>query len=512
MEINFQIEKCFLGCLLASDKAYDDHMPRIRQEFFYSPVHARIFEAIRERYDTGKPVGVSFIAPLFSNDLDLTTVGGSQYIRGLADCVITTMPSTVNGYAEKIYDEHSRRAAHALSEQIAAVARKPEFSAKNDLSHIETLTLNLAAGLTEAGKPSAKSDISQCCISRWAGKKPPDLAFTIQRIAPKGMVTLLVAEGGMGKSMFLQQACAAIPLGKDLCGLSTSSGTAAGVFAEDSDAVLHNRQFRICEALRADVEELTGRVFILPQIDADLRLWHDGNPTAFMRQLEKNLAKIPELQLLTLDNVALLFSGDENNRIEVTAFISHLNKLAARLNIAIILSTHSSKSQDGSTLRLASGSTAWINASRSVIELNKKNAGDESPTLHLRKANHSRPGEIAELAWQDGVLIMPASASPLEKSVRSSQIRQRIIQEVKKRQDTGNILSSSHQSTGRYLPKVLKVLSPYKERELKLEMEKMMAEEILIPYQKSARSAKGLACQSVYAEKDQSAYGEEIRA
>ena len=157
------IEQCFLGCLLVSDRAYDEHAPRIRQEYFYTPVHARIFDVIREKRETGKPVSVALLAPLFAADPDLSDAGGSEYIRGLADSVCTSRLSTVNGYAEKIHDEHCRRTAKAYAVQVAELAKKVDFSAKEDWPQIETWAFNIAAGLSEDGEDaSAKPDLSDC--------------------------------------------------------------------------------------------------------------------------------------------------------------------------------------------------------------------------------------------------------------------------------------------------------------------------------------------------------------
>ena len=354
------------------------------------------------------------------------------------------------------------------------------------------------------------SIIEQCNISRWVGKEPVPLEFVIQRIAPKNMVTLLVAEGGMGKTMIMQQACSSVAIGTDWLGLPASKGKAAGIFAEDPDEVLHNRQFNICNALNIDIEDLADKVFIISQTDESMVLWENEKPTELMHNIEDQLNKITGLILLTIDNAALVFNGNENDRGDVSKFMSHLNKLAKRLNVSIILSTHSSKSTDGSSLRMASGSTAWINASRSVIKLSKKNSGDEAPTLSLEKSNHARTGEVAELAWENNILIKPAEASSLQKSIKSSQIRAFIIKEVRSRQDGNSILSSAHQSTGRYLPSVLNSISDYRFRELKREMANMMAEGVLIIHQKSARSPKGLIVETVGAEKNQSVYAEEI--
>lgn len=146
-----EIEQAFLGSLLVSERAYDEHVPRIRREYFHIPVHARIFDAISRLREEGKPVVVSLLAPLFANDPDLLDVGGGQYIAALADSVISSMMITVNGYAEKIHGEHCRRAAERLARQIQDMTGKADFTATGDLLAIETLTSELVANLTEEG-------------------------------------------------------------------------------------------------------------------------------------------------------------------------------------------------------------------------------------------------------------------------------------------------------------------------------------------------------------------------
>ena len=182
------------------------------------------------------------------------------------------------------------------------------------------------------------------------------------------------------------------------------SGAAAGVFAEDPEAVLHVRQPRINAALGIDYDRIAGRYFPQSYFGLPAQLWRDQRPAPFLDELEQRLRGIANLRLLTLDNAAVLYSGDENSRPEVTAFVSALNGLADRLAAGIILSAHPSKSQDGSALRVTSGTTAWVNACRSVLEL--KGADDQGgPSLKVVKANHATTGTTIPLAWRNMLLV-----------------------------------------------------------------------------------------------------------
>jgi AAA domain len=223
------------------------------------------------------------------------------------------------------------------------------------------------------------------------------------------MVTLLSSIGGAGKTLLMQLAGTTVAAGTGrFLGKRTVVGKAAGVFAEDPEPVLHIRQPRINGSLGIDYDRLTGRYFPQSYFGLSAQLWRKGEPTPFFAELEDQLSRIEALRLTTLDNAALLFAGDENSRSEVTEFVSALNGLADRLSIGIILSAHASKSQDGTALRATSGSTAWINACRSVLEL-KTGDGKQGPSLVVVKANHAATGTTIPLVWRDKLLV-PESA------------------------------------------------------------------------------------------------------
>jgi hypothetical protein len=74
--------------------------------------------------------------------------------------------------------------------------------------------------------------------------------------------------------------------------------------------------------LGIDYERIARRYFPQSYFGLPAQLWRQGEPTPFFRELEHLLARIEGLRLATLDNAAVLFSGDENSRSEVTEFLS----------------------------------------------------------------------------------------------------------------------------------------------------------------------------------------------
>ena len=149
-------------------------------------------------------------------------------------------------------------------------------------------------------------------------------------------------------------------------------------------------------------------------------LWSGGTLTERLTVLERDLATLPDLRLLVLYNVALMFDGEEISRKDVSGFLTALTRMARRLKIDIILIHHASKSQDGTSLRMASGSTAWVAQSRVAAEVRKATETDGS-RLAVRKINNGREWE-SDLRWTDDgtlVLVTGVAAAPVARQ-RSS--------------------------------------------------------------------------------------------
>jgi hypothetical protein len=140
-------------------------------------------------------------------------------------------------------------------------------------------------------------------------------------------------------------------------------------------------------------------------------------------------------------------------------------------------------------LRSASGSTAWVNAARQVLELQQDANGDD-PSLSVRKSNHIKPGERIELAWVGGVLTL----KPLGGNA-NSQKRADLDNEIKKlvteRFEKGDPLSSAPQATDRYLVGVM-VRKGFKRSEVKTAMLVMIDDGILIKTERTGRKRPGL--------------------
>jgi hypothetical protein len=104
--------------------------------------------------------------------------------------------------------------------------------------------------------------IDKADVARWKGRDPPEIVFTIEDLAPQGMVTLLTSHGGAGKTLLAQMVGTVVAAGgMRFLGKAAVTGRAAGVFAEDPDSVLHVRQPRINEFLAIDTIASRAAIF-----------------------------------------------------------------------------------------------------------------------------------------------------------------------------------------------------------------------------------------------------------
>jgi len=293
-------------------------------------------------------------------------------------------------------------------------------------------------------------------ISSWVGADPAPVPFVIADFVEQGAVGLLAGEGGAGKSYTVLTAAMSVAAGRSFYGKWAMRGRAVCLFAEDSSGAIHARLARLCRAADVPMDDLVGNLFPLSLLDDDIgdrTLWSNGRTTARLKVLETELSAIPELRLLVLDCVAQMFDGDEISRRDVAGFLGALTAMARRLTIGIILIHHASKSTDGSSLRMASGSTAWIAQVRAAAELRKATA-DEGPRFAVRKINNGREWEV-ELKWtDDGALVPVVEPSGVMAGIERQGHEQAFLDCLAAVALQGRTVTDSANSRSRYAPKV----------------------------------------------------------
>ncbi len=231
---------------------------------------------------------------------------------------------------------------------------------------------------------------------------------------PLGEVTLFAGDSDLGKSYLSQQLLTAVALGKPWLGREVEQCRTFGLFAEDSERVLHIRQEKISAHYGIEHADLELEASWLSRHGSDATLMsfgkfaEYGSPTLFWsQQLCPYLIDIGA-RLVVIDTAAQVFRGNENDRNQVTGFIAMLMALAERLNGAVVLTMHPPK--DG--MQWYSGSGAWKASARSAMSLERPKGYDEETqaraeerTLRVRKGNYSGSRPFIPLRFTDGVFV-----------------------------------------------------------------------------------------------------------
>lgn len=317
-----------------------------------------------------------------------------------------------------------------------------------------------------------------------ASIEPTPKAFVVPLLAPAGEVTLFTGPGSAGKSLLAQQLATALAAGVPTLRIDMGQAPAVYLTCEDDEGQLHWRQSHICEALGVPVASLAGKLHVASLRGAlDNALGTEGTDGEFV--LSPAFHRLAALilrtgaKLVALDNVAHLFSGNENNRGEVTRFVNSLNRLAGESGAAIILLGHPNKSGDD-----YSGSTAWLNAVRSHFAIEHDQQTDMR-ILTVGKANYARKGEQVRFAWMDWAFVHgddlpPDTARKLAATARAHACNEAFLRCLALCTERNR--NVSHQPGSNYAPKIFAGMPEakgYKKADFAAAMERLLTLETI---------------------------------
>jgi hypothetical protein len=256
------------------------------------------------------------------------------------------------------------------------------------------------------------------CIdpTTWAGRLPRPREWVVDGWMPKGEVTLLYGDGGVGKSLLAMQFATCAAAGRPWLGQTTRPSRVMGFFCEDGEDELFRRQADINKALGVEFTELANlRLISRKHFDNTFALWDRQTGALKLQPVWHQLvhaAKAFRADVLIVDTIADVFAGSEIDRAQVSAFVkSCLGRMAQEIGGSVLALGHpslSGKSSGSGT----SGSTAWSNAARSRLYLKHPKGSDRGNTRVLEgmKANYGPKGSELIVRWHRGAFEMVAGS------------------------------------------------------------------------------------------------------
>lgn len=398
MPVNVEAEQSVLGAVLVNNRALEVARRVLRPEHFAEPVHGRIFAAMCRVVDRGRLADPLTLRLEFDQDPSLAQLDGARYLARLAGAA----ESIVNAgeYARVVYEL-------AVKRELAGVADRLSRAARNGVMAAEAWTEAQAA--LERVRPRQDPGESGL-VSPWEWQGQPEpRGWLVPEWVPAGEVVLLGGAGGVGKSLLAQQLLTSVAAGRPWLGMPVEAGPALGAFCEDDVGELRRRQADIDAHLGITADAYRDRLHYLARRGHDnvLMTWGpDGHPqpTPWLEELI-DLARRLCARLLVLDTLAHHFGGNENDRVQVTQFVSAcLYRIVARAGLTLIVCAHPSRAglKDGTGL---SGSTAWEGSVRSRLYFSRPENGEPNARLlERKKSNYSSGAESLPLVWSHGIV------------------------------------------------------------------------------------------------------------
>lgn len=264
-------------------------------------------------------------------------------------------------------------------------------------------------------------------VQRVADIVPRPIRWLWKHYVPLGAVTVLQGDPGLGKSSILADLAARVTRGAraPLSEVPMAAGAVLMLTSEDSHAAVLRPRL---EAAGADA----ARVLVMTEVLSTC----DGRPRHVA--LSEHLGAIEaacaehDVRLLIVDPVMSFIGGgiDAYSDYGVRQVLDGLAPLAQRLDLAVVLVRHFTKSRNGTAMHHGSGSIAFSGLARSVLEVDetktgrvlasvKRNYGPAPPPVAYGFVEVPGPFDqpVGRVQWIGAPAARPAEPSPLERAL-----------------------------------------------------------------------------------------------
>jgi RecA-family ATPase len=240
-------------------------------------------------------------------------------------------------------------------------------------------------------------------------RDPPPRDWMVDGCFMRGTVGLVSGNGGVGKSLIMQQLATCAVLGRPWLGMHVQAGKALVLACEDDADELHRRQDAINRSLGRHMEDvLDAGLDLIARVTKDNILMELDRPTWRLKPTklwDKLVTRCRRtgIQYVIIDTTAKTFGGNQSDPRQVGDYVGAAHRLAILINGVVLFTQHPSmygrRSGTGE-----SGSVQWENSVRARLYLHRHKT--KGLILEGRKANYSNiPAEIP-LKWSRGVFVI----------------------------------------------------------------------------------------------------------
>lgn len=361
---NVEAEEALLGSVLI-DPA--DVMGRCRKMLcgsdFFIVKNGWVWDACCSLYDRKEQIDSLMVADEMGGRL--AEFGGMPAINYLLTVTPTTMHAA--SYAKIIKDSAIKRSVLQLLSKTA----EQSYNGKNSDQLLDTLIDSAALLKISAYKSSGKTSAPRS-LAEIAPELPP-IEFLWPGWIPRGMISMLGAIPGAGKSFVALDLCRRIIAGMpfpDGAEQQTPADTCIYVDAELVPQIAYER----ASNWQMDMSKL---FMMLPHTDDAI----DFSRDQYRAELH-NMAECLKPALIVIDSLSSISSKGENNVEDVRQILSFINALASRHRCAVLLIHHLRKRNPLAMMDLVTiddfrGSSHIMAMSRSVLALSVIQTGPD---------------------------------------------------------------------------------------------------------------------------------------
>ena len=340
-----EAEEALLGSALLSREASNRLMEAVKPGDFYSPNNEKIFEAMKELFDSGKPIDSVTVSEIVFKNKNTTSLNASYIAR-----LVENVPSSANfeRYIEIVLEHSNRRKllkasgriellAYALDKDISSVMDESEqsiFNASDDA--IGDGLIGVSDFLNEAIEQIEEIENQGTGLSGLATHFV-DLDNTLAGLQD-GNLVIIAARPSMGKSsLALNISTSAAKEGKTVAFFSLEMTKEELVqrvlFSEAKVASGDARKGQLGPEKWSRVVEAASKVNSMPLYFDDASVITVTDIRAKSRRLKAS----KNLDLIVVDYIQLMQGNSGDNRQQEIAEISrNLKGLARELKVPII--------------------------------------------------------------------------------------------------------------------------------------------------------------------------------
>lgn len=267
---------------------------------------------------------------------------------------------------------HAAAVADALREAAAAVTvlALPGADAGSDVSDwLDSHTVDDLLALRHQPPPQPAGAATFRPVQPDAANRPRR-EWLMGTSHIRGVISLLVARGGTGKSSLLISEALALATGRGetLVGEHVHRPCrVASIVCEDDHDEYHRRLEAAMIQHRIDASEIAGRLLIAT--DHRARFGAEGASPGLEAWLYHQ-CQAEQIDVLQIDPWVNALAGSENDNVEIARITESLTDLARAARICIRIAHHVRKSGSEATGDDARGASALLNAARVVQVLN----------------------------------------------------------------------------------------------------------------------------------------------